>query len=53
MKLRLFVCLLAFAIGGSAGAPYPGCLNDCDPVCNTSACQPPKVPCPEAGPPWC
>lgn len=50
------IVALAFlsAIVLSADVNYPSCTgSDCTPTCNTAACNPPAVPCPQAGPAWC
>jgi len=51
-KVIALVFLTAYVI--SADVNYPSCTGaDCTPTCTTKVCQPPGVPCPDAGPPWC
>lgn len=53
MFKKVAVLAIVFAYTVSADLPIINCSGDCTPTCQTQACQPPPVPCPAAGPPWC
>lgn len=53
MKKLLLAIILLIPVFGDID--YPACTGtgDCAPQCTSRACNPPGVPCPQAGYPWC